>query len=82
MYKIYTKKNCPWCVKVKELMNNCGIQYLELKLGEDFTHDELKTLLPQTLPLTVPQVFVYNKRIGGYEDLAEYLENHGIMGPE
>jgi glutaredoxin len=30
--------------------------------------------------LTVPQIFVYNKRIGGYEDFLEYCENHGIIG--
>jgi glutaredoxin len=81
MYKIYTKENCPWCVKAKQLMNAVGIKYEELKFGIDYTREELKALLPESLPLTAPQVFVYNKRIGGYEALAEYLENHGITGP-
>jgi glutaredoxin len=40
----------------------------------------LRELVPENLPLTVPQIFVYNKRIGGYEDFAEYCENTGIMG--
>jgi len=30
--------------------------------------------------LTVPQVFVYDKRIGGYDDLADYMEMHNITG--
>lgn len=78
--KIYTKENCPWCVKSKELMNSLGMKYTEYKLGVDYTREELRELVPEHLPLTVPQVFIYNKRIGGYEDLAEYCENTGIMG--
>ncbi len=82
MYRIYTKDDCPWCVKAKRILTDCGIKYEELKLGKDFTREELKALLPESLPLTVPQVFVYNKRIGGYEDLAEYLEANGVMGTQ
>ena len=80
MYIIYTKDNCNWCVKAKQLMNDVGVKYQELKLGIDYTREELKALLPENLPLTAPQVFIYNKRIGGYEDLADYLESTGVMG--
>jgi glutaredoxin len=54
------------------------MKYEEKKLGVDFTREELKALLPEHLPLTVPQIFVYNKRIGGYEDLVEYCDNLGL----
>lgn len=80
MYKIYTKDNCDWCIKAKNLLTSCGVKYIELKLGSDYQKEELRALVPEHLPLTVPQVFVYSKRIGGYEDLAEYLEHTGIMG--
>jgi glutaredoxin len=61
-------------------MNKLHLEYVEFKLGKDFTREELRELVPENLPLTVPQIFVYNKRIGGYEDFAEYCENTGIMG--
>lgn len=80
MYKIYTKTNCDWCVKAKRLLKDLGAQYEECKLGQDFEKDDLRALLGPHLPLTVPQVFLNEKRIGGYEELAEYLENHGVMG--
>ena len=80
MYTIYTKDNCDWCVKAKRLMIDLGIPYKELKLNEDYNKDELRKLVPETLPLTVPQVFKFNSRIGGYEDLAAYFEMHGVMG--
>jgi glutaredoxin len=80
MYKVYTKDDCPWCVKAKRLLMDCGIQFEELKLGRDYQREELKALLPESLPLTVPQVFVYNTRIGDFEDLQEYAESHNLMG--
>lgn len=82
MYKIYTKDDCGWCVKAKRLMMDLDLKYEELKLGVDYTKEELRELVPAHLPLTVPQIFVYNKRIGGYEDFAEYVENSGITGPQ
>ena len=80
MYRIYSKDNCNWCVKTKQLMNEIGLNYQELKLGVDYEKEELRNLVPKNLPLTVPQIFVYNKRIGGYEDFQEYLESTGVLG--
>ena len=77
---IYTKDNCSWCVKAKELMNNLHLSYDEKKLGTDYTRDELREMLGEHLPLTVPQIYVRGKRIGGYEDFADYCETTGIMG--
>ena len=76
--RIYSKDNCPWCVKAKELMNKLHLKYTELKLGTDYTREELRELIGEHLPLTVPQIYIYNKRIGGYEDFVEYCDNHGL----
>lgn len=75
---IYSKPNCPWCVKAKELMKNLHLEYQEKILDVDYTRKELRELVPENLPLTVPQIFVYNKRIGGYEDFVDYCDNHGL----
>lgn len=75
---IYTKDNCNWCVKAKQLMNQLGMTYTEYKLGVDYTREKLRELVPENLPLTVPQIFVEGKRIGGYEDFAEWCDNHGF----
>lgn len=85
---IYTKPNCPWCVKAKELMKKLHLEYTEKILDVDYTRDELRELVngsapvSMTPPLTVPQIFVYNKRVGGYEDFAEYCDNHGYGNAE
>lgn len=75
---IYSKPNCNWCVKAKELMNKLNLQYDEKILEQDYTREELRELIPENLPLTVPQIFVYNKRIGGYEDFVDYCDNHNL----
>lgn len=75
---IYSKPNCPWCVKAKELMNKLGLKYDEKILEQDYTREELRELVPEYLPLTVPQIFVYNKRVGSYEDFVEYCDNLGL----
>lgn len=80
MYKIYTKDNCSWCIKAKKLLDDVGAKYKVYNLGIDYNKEDLRELLGPDLPLTVPQVFVYNKRIGGYEDLMEYMEMHNITG--
>jgi glutaredoxin len=77
---IYTKENCVWCVRAKELMNKLHITYEEKKLYVDYTKDDLITLLGRETNITVPQVFTSGKLIGGYDDLAQYVEDHGIMG--
>lgn len=74
---IYSKPNCPWCVKAKELMNRLGMKYDEKILEQDYTRDYLRLLVPENLPLTVPQIFVDGHRVGGYEDFAEWCDNHG-----
>jgi len=80
---IYTKPNCPWCVKAKELMNKLHFSYDEMKLDVDYTRNYLRSLvygdlsMSMTPTLTVPQIFIDGHRIGGYEEFAEWCDNHG-----
>jgi glutaredoxin len=74
---IYSKPNCPWCVKAKELMNRFSISYEEKILDVDYSRDDLRELVGEHLPLTVPQIFINDRRIGGYEDFADWCDEHG-----
>lgn len=80
MYIIYSKDGCPWCEKAKDLLKLCGLDFKELKINQDYSREELQALLPENTALTVPQIFAYNKRIGGFKDLQTYVEDNGIMG--
>lgn len=80
---IYSKPNCPWCVKAKELMKKLHMEYSEKILDVNYTREELREMVngsapvSMTPPLTVPQIFVDGNRIGGYEDFADWCDNHG-----
>lgn len=79
---VYTKDNCVWCVRAKELLKNLNIPYEEKKLGTDYTKDDLIALLGRETNITVPQVLTDGKLIGGFDALSQYVEDHGITGPQ
>lgn len=66
--KIYTWSNCPYCVRAKSLLESKGVPFEEINLdGKD---DELNALRARTGWRTVPQIFIGEKMVGGYTDLA------------
>lgn len=75
MIFVYSKDNCPWCVKAKELLTAKGLEFTEMKFGEDYDADGLRALIGPGRKLTVPQVFFDEELIGGYEDLLKRLED-------
>jgi glutaredoxin 3 len=77
---IYTKPDCPWCDKAKALLDSYNIKYAIMVYGVDFSREYLEKLLPVGSKVTVPQIVMNGKRIGGYEDLVAYFEQTGIFG--
>ena len=65
---IYTKENCPFCIKAKELVT----KYVEIVVGKDITREEFLGLFPTAK--TVPQIIIDGTHVGGYTDLVEYLK--------
>ena len=71
---MYTRPTCIWCIRAKELLNSKGIPFKNLDINDDELRKELKVKAPGIK--TIPQIFKDEKRIGGYEDLVEYLKDH------
>lgn len=67
---IITKPGCPFCAKAKALLEEKGLVYEEIVLGRDASITSLRAITGQ---ISVPQVFIGGKRIGGSEELAQYL---------
>ncbi|MCG7535569.1 glutathione peroxidase [Pseudoalteromonas sp. OOF1S-7] len=67
---IITKPGCPFCAKAKAQLDEQGLVYEELVLGQQATLTSLKALSGRE---TVPQVFIGGKHIGGSDDLATYF---------
>lgn len=79
---VYSKPNCPWCVKAKELLRRLHLPYDEKILDVDYDRDYLRALIGEHKPLTVPQIFVNSRLIGGYEDFADWCDNMGLGNVE
>jgi len=73
-YIIYGKNDCPWCEKAKELLEEKGLPYEELKLGIDYDKEELRSKLGGIDRLTVPQIFHEGVHLGNYEALRNLIE--------
>jgi glutaredoxin-like protein len=69
-FTLFTKVGCPYCARAKADLNESGMEYEEIVLGKEVTSRSLQAVSGAT---TTPQVFIDGKRIGGSEDLAEYL---------
>lgn len=75
---VWSKYNCPYCDKAKNLLKMKNIPFEERKIGDGWTKEELLEAVPQAR--SVPQVFLGEKYIGGYDQLAKYIEETGFNG--
>jgi glutaredoxin 3 len=75
---VYTKRNCPYCVRAKHLLARKGVAFEEISVEG---RDELRAwLVERSGQLTVPQVFADDRSLGGYSDLAA-LDAEGRLDP-
>lgn len=66
MNVVYGKDNCPFCVKAKELLESKGMDYQYV----DIDKISIDTLWFRSQDYkTVPQIFMDESHVGGYEEL-------------
>ncbi len=70
---IYTKDNCIWCDRAKILLESKKISYNEIDLTDDSKRLKFYEKIGDNVT-TVPQVFIDDKRIGGFQDLKVFLD--------
>lgn len=73
---IYSTSHCPYCVRAKELLKRKGVSFTEILVDADDKQRE--DMIEKTNRYTVPQIFINNQHIGGYDDLYE-LERTGKL---
>ena len=74
MFKIFTKDNCSWFTKAKEILRENNITYKEHNIDEDHTS---KMVLKALRLKTVPQIWNDDLHLGGYRQLESWIgENY------
>ena len=65
--EMYTSANCAYCVAAKNLLKSKALDYQEIRVDLDAARRE--EMLARARRRTVPQIFVNDRHIGGFEDL-------------
>jgi glutaredoxin 3 len=74
---MYCTEVCPYCVNAERLLNSKGVTDIE-KIRIDL-HPELREpMIARTGRRTVPQIYIDDFHVGGYDDLAA-LDRRGEL---
>ena len=84
MYKeknvaVYSKNGCPYCDKVKQVLELTGSKFVVYNLDQHFNKDAFYEEFGQGS--TFPQVVCDGKKLGGCVDTIQYLKEQQIIKP-
>ncbi len=78
--EIYTLDYCPFCKRALAFLNDHNVEFTQIKI--DGNDSEMRKKLGEMYNIkeevTVPQIIIDGKRIGGYTDLMAAYENGEI----
>lgn len=76
---MYCTEVCPYCVNAERLLKSKGVTEIE-KIRIDLQPELREAMIEKTGRRTVPQIFIGEFHVGGFDDLAE-LERRGELSP-
>ena len=75
---MYSTSYCGYCMRARSLLERKGVAIHEIKVDEDMREREI--MMNRSGRRTVPQIFIDDRHIGGYDDLAA-LDRAGGLDP-
>lgn len=73
---MYSTASCPFCVAARNLLRSKNVSWTEVSL--DSEPDKRAEMMSRSGQRTVPQVFVGDTHVGGFDDL-DALEQEGEL---
>jgi glutaredoxin 3 len=74
---IWSKNGCPYCDQAKRMLKNSGIKFEERNLSDGtWTKEQLLEDFPGVR--TVPQIVLHGEKVGDYNALCKYYEDHNM----
>lgn len=74
---MYSTGFCPYCVRAESLLRSRGVTEIE-KIRIDLEPEQLTEMMKKTGRRTVPQIYIGETHVGGYDDLAK-LDHKGKL---
>jgi glutaredoxin 3 len=75
---MYMTEHCPYCIRARRLLRDKGVEPTEIPVDRD--HAQLDAMVERSGRHTVPQIFIGDIHVGGYDDLAR-LDDRGGLDP-
>ena len=73
---VYTTQLCPYCLSAKSLLARKGVTAIEIDV--ETSPQRLAEMLQRSQRRTVPQIFIGDRHVGGFDDLAS-LDRKGEL---
>ncbi len=65
---MYATRFCPYCMRARSLLKRKGVEFDEISVsGDNILWAEMEEKSGRN---TVPQIFINNQPVGGYDDIA------------
>lgn len=74
---MYCTAVCPYCVNAERLLKSKGVSEIE-KIRIDLQPEQGKLMIEKTGRRTVPQIYIGERHVGGFDDLAA-LDRQGEL---
>lgn len=73
---MYSTRFCPYCMRARRLLKKKGINFEEIPVGGDSAlWAEMEQRSGRN---TVPQIFINDEPVGGYDDIAALDRNNQL----
>jgi len=76
---MYSTAVCPYCQRAEMLLKQRGVSEIE-KIRIDLDSAQRDQMIAKTGRRTVPQIFIGDRHVGGFDDLAA-LDREGGLTP-
>ena len=76
---MYTTAVCPYCINAERLLNSKGVKEIS-KIRVDLQPEMRLEMMQKTGRRTVPQIYIGEQHIGGFDDLRA-LDVSGGLDP-
>lgn len=77
-FTIYSKEGCPYCIKIKQVMEMANLDHVVYTLGTEFDRDSFYAEFGHGS--TFPQVILNDQvHLGGCTDTVKYLTENNIV---
>lgn len=75
---MYCTAVCPYCVRAEQLLRKRGVSEIE-KVRIDLDPSQRETMIARTGRRTVHQIYIGERHVGGFDDLAELDREGGLV---